>query len=102
MEMRPPCVHRRVSIVIVTIAITSTYDIVVLAADHVSSARVSRADANDGDGRAVDPEEDVDAVHHNAEQAEEKVSDGVGGLRRGTCRSVVAHREVINKGPPWW
>ena len=59
-----------------------THDVVVLAADHVGIALAAGTDANDGDGRAVDAEEDVNAINDNTEKTEEKVPDRIDGLRR--------------------
>ena len=57
-----------------------THDVVVLAADDVRAARVAGADADDGDGRAVEADERVDALEDDAEQAEEERRSRVAGL----------------------
>ena len=56
-----------------------TYDVVVLATDRVGRALVV-ADADDGDGRALDADYSVDALDNDAEQAQERARDGVGCL----------------------
>lgn len=57
-----------------------THDVVVLAADDVRAARVAGADADDVDGRALEADEDVDALDDDAEQAEQEGRDRVSGL----------------------
>ena len=70
------------------------YDVVVLAADGISGAAVAGTHTDDGDGRAVEAEEDVDPLHDDAEQSEEKrASRRAGLLRRSTmgASSVVRY-----------
>ena len=82
MEIRPPYGIGSVSNESI-ITGKVTHDVVVLAADHVGITLAAGADADDGDGRAVDPEEDVNAINDNTEKTEEKVPDRIDGLRRG-------------------
>ena len=56
-----------------------TYDVVVLAADRVGRALIV-ANADDGDGRALDADDSVDALDDNTEQAQEHARDRVGRL----------------------
>lgn len=58
-----------------------TYDVVVLTADDVRAARVATAEADDGNGGAVQTKERVDAVDDNAEKAKDQAKYGVTGLR---------------------
>lgn len=53
----------------------STYHGVVLAAHHVRGARAA-PDADDADGRAAQAQDDVEALHDDAEQAEERAAGG--------------------------
>ena len=57
-----------------------TYNVVVLAANRVGGALVTSADADDGDGRAVEAEKYVDALDDDAEEAEEERARGGGRL----------------------
>ena len=57
-----------------------TYDVVVLAADRVGGARAAGADADDGDGRAVEAEHHVETLDDDAEQTEEERARGGGRL----------------------
>ncbi len=59
-----------------------THIAVVLAAHGLGAAAVAAA-ADDADGRAVKTPEDIDALHNDPEQAQEKASAGVGGLYDG-------------------
>ena len=52
------------------------YDVVVLAADGISGAAVAGTHTDDGDGRAVEAEHDVDALDYDAQQAEQKAARG--------------------------
>lgn len=51
-----------------------TYHRVVLAADRVGRALGAAGDANDGDGRAVDAEEDGEVREDDAQQAQEETA----------------------------
>ena len=66
MEMRPP--WDRISLTSWSIynPLRGTYDVVVLAADSGGAARVAGADANDGDGRAVKANKDIDTLNDDA------------------------------------
>ena len=48
-----------------------TYDVVVLAADSVGAAGAA-SDTDDGDGRAVQAEQDFDSLHHDTQEAEKE------------------------------
>ena len=55
-----------------------TYDVVVLAADSVGAAGAA-SDTDDGDGRAVQAEQDIDSLHHDTQEAEKgRTSRGAG------------------------
>ena len=71
-----------------------TYGVVVVAADGLGVALVAGADADDGDGRAVEAEEDVNPLHDDAEQSEKSRGRRRAGLlrrRRMGVSSVVRH-----------
>ena len=59
-----------------------TYDVVVLAAHGVGVALVAGADTDDGDGRAVEAEEDVKPLHDDAKQSQKKRASRRVGLLR--------------------
>ena len=68
-----------------------TYNVVVLAADRLSGASVVAADADGGDGRALDANDGIDALDDDTEQAQERARDGVSCLR-DTVVSTTKHR----------
>ena len=81
MEMRPPCmIPVNTSCPIALAEGKNTHDVVVLAAHCSGRALVAGSDADDGDGRAVEADEGVDALEDNAEQAEEERRGGTAGL----------------------
>ena len=57
-----------------------THDVVVLAAHSVGRARSTSAHANDGDGRAVKANKDIDTLNDNAKQSEEEGGSGIASL----------------------
>ena len=70
------------------------YDVVVLAADGISGAAVAGTHTDDGDGRAVEAEEDVNPLHDDAEQSEKSRGRRRAGLLRRRpmgVSSVVRH-----------
>ena len=81
METRPPYTERNVSRVCLhTAAGMCTYDGIVLAAHDVGRAAIAGTDADDGDWGASQADEDVHALDHDAEQAEEERRSGVARL----------------------
>lgn len=79
MEIKPPCVCvRDISVPASYRGASSgpakTYDVVVGAADGVGRARVASADTDDGDRRAVEPDEPSNVPEDNPEQTQEKRS----------------------------
>ena len=66
---------------------------VVLAANGLGAARVAGADADDGDRRAVEADEDVDALDDDAEQAEEERRSGAAGLWTGASAGRSEHAD---------
>ena len=87
MEIKPPCVCvRDISVPASHRCASSgpakTYDVVVGAADGVGRARVASADADDGDGRAVEPDEPSDIPEDNPEETQEDRSRRRVRLRR--------------------
>ena len=73
METRPPYTERNVSRVCLhTAAGMCTYDGIVLAAHDAGGAATAGTDTDDGDGRAVETNEDVYALDDDAEQAKEE------------------------------
>ena len=58
-----------------------TYDVVVVAAHSVGTARIASAHANDADRRAVEADEGVDILEDDAQEAEDSSNAGVVGLR---------------------
>lgn len=57
-----------------------TYHVVVLAAHSVRVAVVARADTDDGDGRAVQADEDVQVLQDDAEEAKDDTNTRRVGL----------------------
>lgn len=57
-----------------------THDVVVLATHGVGRARVATAHADDGDGRAVKANKDIDTLNDNAKQSEEEGGSGIASL----------------------
>ena len=65
-----------------------TYDIVILTADRVGRACATTSDADYGDGRAVQAEQDVQVGQDDAKQAEKR---GTGeGVRLKSSRVSIA------------
>lgn len=56
-----------------------TYDVVVLAAHNVGLA-VAASDTDDADGRAVEAQDNVEALHNNSEQTQEQATGARVGL----------------------
>ena len=49
-----------------------TYDSVILAADGVGVAIATGANSNNGDGRAIETEEDINSLDYDSEQTKQE------------------------------
>ena len=65
-----------------------TYGVVIVAADRLGGALVAGADADDGDGRAVEADLRVDGAEHDAEQSEDDRHQGVSRLQDRRARQL--------------
>lgn len=57
------------------------YDRVVFAADGAGVASATGANSNDGDGRAVDPEKDINTLNYDSEQTKQETPSGGASLQ---------------------
>ena len=92
MEIKPPCVKKSRSQIHEDRkqAGGATYDVVVLAADNVGRASVARANTNDGDGRAAETEQALDALEDDAEQAKDGTEARIVSLQKHSVRCAFA------------
>lgn len=67
-----------------------TYDVVVLAAHNVGLA-VAASDTDDADGRAVEAQDNVEALHNNPEQTQEQAAGAGVGLQSQPGLDVSTH-----------
>ena len=66
-----------------------TYDVVVLAAHRVRVAGVARANTDNGDGRAVQADEDVQVLQDDAEEAKDDTNTRRVGLYGRAVRNHI-------------
>ena len=57
-----------------------THDVVVVAAHGLGIARVTSAHADDGNGRAVKANKDIDTLNDDAKKSEEEGGSGIASL----------------------
>ena len=67
-----------------------TYDVVVLAADGLSVARVAGAHSDDRDGAAANADGDVDTLNDNTNQGEQRSGRRVVGLSNASISGLQA------------
>ena len=93
MEINPPCMDSIIRFQALFLGgmlnCECTYDGVVLAADRASIASRATANPDDGDGRTVDSEENLEVGQHDAEQVQKDVASG----RIGLLRTVFARQK---------
>ena len=75
-----------------------TYGVVVVAADGVGSALVASADTDDGDGAAVEADEDVQVLEEDAEEAQ----DDADTSRVGLFKKVSRERLFASCNEDWY
>ena len=72
-----------------------THHVVVLAADDLGVALLAGANANNVDGVALEPDERVDALDCDADEAKERGGGRVLGLQFAMCVRTLAHRNPV-------
>ena len=86
MEINPPCMDSIIRFHELFLGgmlnCECTYDGVVLAADRTGIASRATANSDDGGGRTVDSEENLEIGQHDAEQVQKDVASGRTGLER--------------------
>ena len=81
-EIKPPCTHGNFRLRHGESIINCTHNSVILAADRASIASRATANPDDGDGRTVDSEENLEVGQHDAEQVQKDVASRRIGLLR--------------------
>lgn len=77
---RPACIRVSDPCVGSCTIIICTYDSVVLTADGAGIASRATANSDNGDGRAVNSEENLEVGQHDAEQVQKDIASGRIGL----------------------